>query len=108
MTSLARGWHVNHALCDEQNVCVAGVTREREWETHRWKEGDWGTQLTWLHMRLDSLVSLFQVSRNIDDVKGGVGPRVNPDLLQPRQIIKIIWISSSGNCFYNLRFIIRN
>ena len=53
-------------------------------------------------MRFDSLVSLFQASRDIDDVKGGICPRVNPDLLQPGQVVQIIWISSSGNCFYNL------
>ena len=78
----------------------------------RMEEGGLGNpdleKRTWLDMRLDSLVSLVQASRSIDDVKGRVGPRVNPDLLQPRQVVKIIRISSSGNCLYNLRMILRN
>ena len=59
-------------------------------------------------MRLNSLVSLFQASRSVDDVKGGVGPRVNPDLLQPGQVVQIVWISPGGNRLYNLIFISRN
>lgn len=106
--TLARAWPAHDATCDAQNVCVDGVSRERERETRRWKKGDWGTQLTWLYMRLNSLVSLFQASRSIDDVKGGVGPRVNPDLLQPGQVVQIVWISPSGNRLYNLIFILRN
>lgn len=103
--TLARALPAHDAMCDAQNVCVDGVSRERERETRRW-EGDWGTQLTRLYMRLNSFVSLFQASRSIDDVKGGVGPRVNPDLLQPGQVVQIVWISPSGNRLYNLIFIL--
>lgn len=53
-------------------------------------------------MRLDSLVSLLQVPRGTDDVKGRIGPRVNPDLLQPGQVVQIIWISPCGNRLSNL------
>ena len=39
--------------------------------------------LTWLHMRLDSLVRLVQASIGVDDVKSRAGPGMYPDLLQP-------------------------
>jgi len=58
---------------------------------------------TWLHMRLDGLVSLLQFSRGTDDVKGRVSPCVYPDLLQPGQVIQIIWVTLSRDCLHNLR-----
>ena len=35
--ALARAWPAHDAMCDAQNVCVDGVSRERERETRRWK-----------------------------------------------------------------------
>ena len=36
---------------------------------------------TWLYMRFDSRVSPLQFPRGVDDVKGRVSQRTNPDLL---------------------------
>ena len=38
------------------------------------------TALTWFYMRFNSLVSPLQFPRGVDDVKGRVSPRINPDL----------------------------
>ena len=37
--------------------------------------------LTWLYMRFNSRVSPLQFPRGVDDVKGRVSHRTNPDLV---------------------------
>lgn len=65
--------------------------------------GDFAHLLTWLHMRLDSLVSLLQFPCDIDDVKSSVSPRVYPDLVHPWYIVQIIGLPLGRNCLNNLQ-----
>ena len=59
--------------------------------------------LTWLHMRLDGLVSLFQFPCDIDDVKSSVSQRVYPDLFHPGYIVQIKGLPLCRNCLNNLQ-----